>query len=135
MASRAAAKLAFVKGDLFTAPPKSILVHACNTRGSWGGGIALSFKKKFPKAYNEYRQHCEKYGDDLLGSCFVVPPDSDNEHAVACLFTSRRPGAFRDDKETILAATETAVKDLLNQNEQGWPLHAWYAPCTHTEAF
>ena len=128
--SRAASRLSFVKGDLFTAPQKSTLVHACNTQGSWGGGIAYTFKQKFPAAFKEYKQHCEQYGEDLLGSCFIIAPDNEDGHAVACLFTSRRPGNLRDDPESILAATKSAVKDLLKKNKEGWPLHAWYEYCS-----
>ncbi|KAF5383962.1 hypothetical protein D9757_007359 [Collybiopsis confluens] len=35
-----------------------VLLHACNTVGSWGGGIAVTFKQLFPKQYEVYREHC-----------------------------------------------------------------------------
>ena len=34
------------------------LVDAVNTVGVKGAGLALQFKQKFPKSYNEYRQYC-----------------------------------------------------------------------------
>jgi len=38
-----------VVGNLLTAPHGAILVHACNTLGSWGAGIALAFRGKYPE--------------------------------------------------------------------------------------
>ena len=39
----------YIQGDLFThsipSSKKIILAHACNTQGSWGGGIAAIFRK------------------------------------------------------------------------------------------
>ncbi|KAL2038964.1 hypothetical protein N7G274_008304 [Stereocaulon virgatum] len=45
-------------GDIFSAPPNSILIHACNARGSWAAGVALAFRKKYPAAYKIYHDHC-----------------------------------------------------------------------------
>ncbi|KAF8195532.1 hypothetical protein BJ912DRAFT_1056765 [Pholiota molesta] len=95
-----APNLSYIAGDLFLAPPNSILVHACNTQGSWGAGIALAFK---------------------LGTCLLIPGDV---HDIACLFTSRAYGKRKDTPEEILAATQGAVQDLLKQNVQGKALHA-----------
>ncbi|KAF9074448.1 hypothetical protein BDP27DRAFT_1399631 [Rhodocollybia butyracea] len=60
-----------VPGDIFTAlaPPnlptsdvsskrRIVLIHACNTIGSWGAGIALAFKERFPEHFEVYRQWC-----------------------------------------------------------------------------
>jgi ADP-ribose 1''-phosphate phosphatase len=115
-------KLVYVTGDLFAAPQGSILVHACNTVGSWGAGIALAFRSKYPKAFQQYAAHC-KDNDDLIGSCFLIPGEM---HDIACLFTSRAYGKRKDTPEEILDATRTAVRDLLRQNEEHKPLHAWY---------
>ncbi|KAJ5901529.1 hypothetical protein N7495_002057 [Penicillium taxi] len=47
-----------VPGNLFDAPEGSALIHACNSRGIWGSGIAKEFKERYPTAYGIYRNHC-----------------------------------------------------------------------------
>src|SRR5262245_35871573 len=109
-------KLVYVTGDLFAAPQGSILVHACNTVGSWGAGIALAFQSKYPQAFRQYAAHCKEHGsDDLIGSCFLIRGET---HDIACLFTSRAYGKRKDTPEEILGATRTAVQDLLKQNKE-----------------
>jgi ADP-ribose 1''-phosphate phosphatase len=117
-------KLVYVTGDLFAAPQGSILVHACNTVGSWGAGIALAFRSKYPQAFQQYAAHCKDHdADDLIGSSLLIPGEP---HDIACLFTSRAYGKRKDTPEEILDATRTAVRDLLRQNKERKPLHAWY---------
>jgi ADP-ribose 1''-phosphate phosphatase len=117
-----APNLSYIAGDLFLAPPNSILVHACNTQGSWGAGIALAFKRNYPTQFEQYKAHCKEHGRDLVGTCLLIPGDV---HDIACLFTSRAYGKRKDTPEEILAATQGAVQDLLKQNVQGKALHAW----------
>ncbi|KAK4173496.1 hypothetical protein QBC36DRAFT_359834 [Triangularia setosa] len=70
--------LAYEKGDLFDAPPNSVLIHACNTIGRWGGGIAATFKKHYPAAFEVYRDHCKKFTpDELIGTALLIAPQSD----------------------------------------------------------
>ena len=52
------AQLEYVKGSVFDAPKGVILAHACNAQGSWGSGVALEFKKRFPDAYAYYHKTC-----------------------------------------------------------------------------
>ncbi|KAL0577157.1 ADP-ribose 1''-phosphate phosphatase [Marasmius crinis-equi] len=111
-----------ITGDLFTAPAGSILVHACNTVGSWGGGIAVTFKQHFPSQFETYKAHCEAHeGRSLIGTCLLIPGDV---HDVACLFTSRAYGKRKDKPDEILDATRKAVLDLVKQNEGNKELHA-----------
>ena len=60
-------------GDLFTTENKALL-HGVNTHGVMGSGIALPFKNKFPKMYEEYREYC-KQGSLEPGSYmgYVIP--------------------------------------------------------------
>jgi ADP-ribose 1''-phosphate phosphatase len=86
------AKLVYITSDLFDAPQGSILIHACNTVGSWGAGIALSFRDKYPSAFQQYKDYCKQAkdeGTDLIGTCFIIRGEI---HDVACLFTSRAYG-------------------------------------------
>ncbi|KAF1821855.1 uncharacterized protein K489DRAFT_300415, partial [Dissoconium aciculare CBS 342.82] len=119
-------------GDLFTLPPRnnSLLVHACNTQGSWGAGIAKVFAREFPDAYTAYREHCRRNeGADLVGTALLIPPPASNPEEngaidgpprqfVGCLFTSRSFGRKVSPPDQILAATATAVRDLLRQVEE-----------------
>jgi len=121
-------KLSYTTGDLFAAPANSILVHACNTKGSWGAGIALSFKARYPAQFEHYRAHCREYGDNLVGSCLLIPGDT---HDIACLFTSKAYGRRKDSPLEILSATRTSVEDLISKNVARKPLHAWCVPQSH----
>jgi ADP-ribose 1''-phosphate phosphatase len=116
-------KLTYVTCDLFAAPTNTILVHACNTVGSWGGGIATVFKEKYPSQFEPYKLHCKEHGQALIGTCLLIPGD---KHDIACLFTSRAYGKRKDKPDEILAATKTAVQDLIKQNTSNKPLHAWW---------
>ncbi|KAJ7693387.1 hypothetical protein B0H17DRAFT_1060001 [Mycena rosella] len=106
-------KITHVKADIFAAPEGSILVHACNTVGSWGAGIATAFQEKYPGAFAKYKNVCRKQGEALLGTCLLIRGE---HHDVACLFTSKDYGRRVDAPASILAATRTAVADLLAQN-------------------
>ncbi|KAJ7230719.1 hypothetical protein GGX14DRAFT_411903 [Mycena pura] len=124
-------KLTHIKGDLFAAPAgRSILVHACNTRGSWGAGIALAFKERYPEAFEEYKAACKTHGTALLGTCLLV---RGAQHDVACLFTSRDYGRRVDPAPDILAATRLAVADLLEKNIE--PVKEMHACRFNSERF
>ncbi|KAI9803189.1 MAG: hypothetical protein M1825_001980 [Sarcosagium campestre] len=114
-----------MKGDLFDAPPGSVLIHACNAVGSWGGDIAAKFKQRYPAAFKVYKEHCDtsRYGaSDLVGTCLLIPPlhkdyrlDPAKRHWIACLFTSENYGCRVDPKRSILQATKISFCDLLEQ--------------------
>ena len=100
----------YIQGDLFThsipSSKKIILAHACNTQGSWGGGIAAIFRKKFPQANKEYSQYCHE-NHNLLGKSLLI--ESDNPSIlIACLFTSD----FNQSAAQIVHHTEQAINDL-----------------------
>lgn len=103
-------KIIYKKGDLFTAPPGSVLLHACNCKGKWGSGVAVGFKAKFPAAFREYVIDCEMYGNQLLGSVLGY---EDSGYLVTCMYTSRGYGANVDSPREILEATKKALADFL----------------------
>lgn len=115
--------LTYKKMDLFEAPALSILTHACNCRGSWGAGIALEFQKRFPKAYATYAKSCkESNGENLGGALFT---DLENDHFVACLFTSNNYGKSLDPKAKILENTSTSIRLLLEMvAAKGYPIYS-----------
>jgi ADP-ribose 1''-phosphate phosphatase len=111
-------------GDLFDAPPNTVLIHACNTQGSWGAGIALAFRNQYPEAYKIYRSYCTRTHDPRsnpvpTGTCLLIPPcetkSSAGKHWIACLFTSARYGRAKDSSAKILVHTRLAMADLLRQ--------------------
>lgn len=104
--------LVYKRGDLFkAAKPGAILVHACNTSGVWGAGVALQFKKKYPEAFNQYKTWCDKSQEDLVGSYVKV---KDKEIIIGCLFTSAGYGDLKDSEELIVKQTFNAIKNFLH---------------------
>lgn len=113
-------KITTVKGNLFDAPKGSIIIHACNTKGVWGSGIAKAFAQKFPKARDIYAKHCQEHGASLIGTCLLIPA---GDYVIGCLFTSKNYGQFVDKPHQILENTEKAVKHMLEQNTTSMPMH------------
>ncbi|KAK5132302.1 hypothetical protein LTR08_009210 [Meristemomyces frigidus] len=119
-------------GDIFAAPPRTLIIHACNCQGSWGAGIAKAFKDRYPAAYLVYSDHCDDNDPDaLFGTALLIPPamkvslkssqncqapdDYAQSQFVGCLFTSRSMGRKKDSPARILAATGPAMEDLFRQ--------------------
>lgn len=117
-------KLTIHKGDIFAAPENTVLIHACNTQGSWGAGIAAAFRDRYPEAYKVYRDHCIRTHDPKTSpvptaTCLLIPPcetkSSARKHWIGCLFTSAKYGRGKDKPSVILANTGPAMEDLLEQ--------------------
>lgn len=111
--------LTYHRGDIFSAPPNTLLIHACNVQGSWGAGIALAFKKIYPEAYALYHDFCTKThnpkSDSVpTGTALLIPPVDVTEHWVGCLFTSAQYGRKKDKSEVIIRNTEPAMAMLLD---------------------
>lgn len=99
--------LNYIKGDLFThnSVRRVVLAHACNPHGSWGGGIAVQFRKRYPDAYTKYAEHCRANGPLLLGTAYLIPA---GDQYVACLFTSD----FNNSVAEIVEYTRSSLRDL-----------------------
>ncbi|KAK5115645.1 hypothetical protein LTR85_009816 [Meristemomyces frigidus] len=106
-------------GDIFNAPPNTLIIHACNCEGSWGAGIAKAFADNYPAACDKYADHCDEHADNLFGHALLIPPSKEDDgaaiHFVGCLFTSRSKGRKKDTPTRILGATGPAMRDLLEQ--------------------
>jgi O-acetyl-ADP-ribose deacetylase (regulator of RNase III) len=48
----------FLKGDLFATDGLTAYAHGCNCAGGMGAGIAIEFKKRWPRMYEEYALRC-----------------------------------------------------------------------------
>ena len=60
-------------GDML-ALKRGILVHGCNAKGAMGAGIALAIKRRYPSAFQVYREAYEREGL-VLGSITSVEPE------------------------------------------------------------
>jgi O-acetyl-ADP-ribose deacetylase (regulator of RNase III) len=56
----------FTRGDLLAADAEA-LVNAVNTAGVMGKGLALQFKRAYPRMFEEYRRACQA-GEVRLGT-------------------------------------------------------------------
>ena len=83
----------------------------------------MAFRDRFPEKYEQFRSHCAANQDGLVGTCLLLPAEN---YTIACLFTSRHFGRRKDSRDQILAATKSALEDLVRQNTEGRELHAWY---------
>lgn len=112
-------QLTYHKGDIFAEAPKGcVLIHACNTQGHWGAGIAKAFKQQYPRAYSAHHDFCAKAHDKShpvpTGTAQLLSPcDGDKQHWIGCVFTSTRYGKFKDNPSTILRNTSKAMQMLL----------------------
>ncbi|KAJ5167480.1 uncharacterized protein N7482_006261 [Penicillium canariense] len=131
-----------IPGDLFDAPEGSGLIHACNTQGNWGAGIARAFKQRYPAAFQYYRDHCLQFvrsraTHDIIdlqdpnestvsvrlpvGTTLIIPPQpadirsGQKKQWVICLFTSQGFGRRVDSPDLITNCTYSALKDLKDQ--------------------
>ncbi|KAF4984197.1 hypothetical protein FDECE_17137 [Fusarium decemcellulare] len=140
-------------------PPNTYLVHATNCLAEWGSGIAAELARIFPAACVEYKKFCNAAKTNpsdrwppqsLTGRCLIIPPQPSDIAAgapnihIICLFTSYgygRPNARigkpgKDNKRTILAQTDSALKELRNQLEaQSDGNTVVYSPMFNSGAF
>jgi ADP-ribose 1''-phosphate phosphatase len=100
------------QGNLFDAPKGSLIVHACNTHGAWGAGIASDFARLYPEYHKAYAQMCAKHGNNLLGTALIL---QGKRHKVGCLFTSTGYGHKALYQSDILKATFHSLVDLFAQ--------------------
>lgn len=100
-------------GSLFDAPKKSLLVHACNSLGVWGGGIAVEFKQRFPDAFDDYHAFCTTADQEtLVGSCLIY---DDTDYSIASLITSHGYGSRKDPPSVIVDNTRVALDRLFEE--------------------
>lgn len=64
----------YVEGDIFSSPAQ-VLVNTVNTVGVMGKGLALSFKKRYPKMFDSYRKACEKHQFNIGKLMLYYAPD------------------------------------------------------------
>lgn len=52
-------KINYIKGDLLSTT-EGIIVHGCNAQGVMGSGAALAVRRKYPKAYERYKEEIQR---------------------------------------------------------------------------
>jgi O-acetyl-ADP-ribose deacetylase (regulator of RNase III) len=65
--------ITYTSGDLFESKCQT-LVNATNTEGIMGGGIALEFKKRYPKMFTAYEFACDNNWHTVHRPFFWWPP-------------------------------------------------------------
>lgn len=95
--------------SLFDAPEGSILVHACNSQGVWGSGIAKEFKKRFPEDFEYYKFLVESYNSMLGTMCSESAYSTSHKYAVGWIVTSHDYGPKKDPPEVIKIHTAIAL--------------------------
>ena len=96
----------FIKGDLFESDA-TILINTVNCVGVMGKGIALEFKKRFPKNYIEYVKRCNDSSNKLSpGTLFIF---AENEKLIIN-FPTKDHWRFPSKYEYI----ESGLKTLVN---------------------
>ncbi len=99
-------KIIYKIGDLLEAPER-IICHGCNAQGKMGAGIAVPIRKRYPKAFDDYRALYEAQGNRLeLGQVvFVDCPDGRVViDAVTQEFYGREPGVVYVSYDAIRTA-------------------------------
>lgn len=95
-----------VEADIFDLDVPAI-GHGCNCQGVMGAGIAVEFRRRWPRMYDYYAEFCAD-GDATPGDFF--PYEDDNGRVIYNLFTQVFPGAHAH-LDYIRAAVEAAITD------------------------
>ncbi|WP_051638433.1 macro domain-containing protein [Butyrivibrio sp. NC2002] len=59
----------YIKGDIF-ASPAQVITNTVNLEGVMGKGIALEFKKRYPKMFEAYKKRCDS-GEFNIGNLLL----------------------------------------------------------------
>jgi O-acetyl-ADP-ribose deacetylase (regulator of RNase III) len=67
-----------IQGDLFDPELNfDALAQGVNTQGLMGAGIAVPFREKWPKMYEDYQKRCAQFGPSLGGLVHMYRPELD----------------------------------------------------------
>jgi O-acetyl-ADP-ribose deacetylase (regulator of RNase III) len=99
----------FVSGDLFQYEGVQAFAHGCNCAGAMGKGIAVEFRRRFPRMYTEYKRRCVD-GRFQLGDVFTWAEGG------VTVFNLGTQKTWRTRAD--LRAIETAVAGMVTTAEQ-----------------
>lgn len=110
--------------SLFDAPQGGIIVHACNSQGVWGSGIAKPFKEKYPYSYISYQRFVEEKVLERGTACgrgSLTNTLFDEDHVVGWIVTSHNYADKKDSPELIKIHTTMALVNLCEDIMQRYP--------------
>lgn len=108
--------------SLFDAPQESVIVHACNSQGVWGSGIAKPFKEKYPHSFTDYNRFCLLANEERGTACGRAGLSSFHEsepHWVGWIVTSHNYASQKDPVELIKINTTLALMELCKKIYMG----------------
>jgi ADP-ribose 1''-phosphate phosphatase len=119
-------------GNVFSAPPGSILIHSCNAQGVWGAGVALQMKNRYWEAFQDFKKWLRHVTCALTGYTRLLDRHF-SSHSVASMVVSNGRGSSVDSPEIILGHTAMAIRHLLLQEikaavEQKRPVRELHSP-------
>lgn len=103
------------KMSLFDAPKESIIVHACNSQGVWGSGIAKAFKERYFESFKEYNFFCNMANQQrgtATGRASLSSFHEQEPHWVGWIVTSHNYGELKDPPELIKIHTTLALHEF-----------------------
>ena len=104
------AMIEFRRGDLLQANVEA-LVNTVNCVGVMGRGIALQFRKEFPKNYAAYKTACER-GEVRPGRMFVFKLDRLQDPRYVINFPTKRHWKSKSRIEDVQAGLEALVEEV-----------------------
>ena len=100
-----------IEGNLFDIGFPA-LAHGCNCKGVMGAGIALAFRRLYPRMYQEYREFCYD-GDAVPGDYY--PFEADNGTVIFNLLTQPVPGPTAE----VIYIKKSLSKAIVDCKERG----------------
>ena len=104
--------------SLFDAPKESVIIHACNSQGVWGSGIAKEFKARYPHSFEFYSGFCKAQNEErgtACGKADLSSFEASEPHWVGWIVTSHNYGALKDSPEQIKVNTTLALRELCHK--------------------
>ena len=71
----------YIEGNIFNSPAQ-VIVNTVNTVGVMGKGLALSFKKRYPKMFEAYKRACDKHQLTIGKLMLYYAPDGSRSKQV-----------------------------------------------------
>lgn len=96
----------FELGDIFQSDADA-LVNTVNCIGVMGRGLALQFKRKFPRNYKEYKHACER-GKVVPGRMFITEQNA----LISPRFIINFPTKRHWKEKSVIGDIETGLVDL-----------------------
>ena len=107
--------VSYKRMSLFDAPVEAVIMHACNSQGVWGSGIAKPFRDNYPKSYEDYSRFCAIANAERGTACGTASLSGFHEsepHWVGWIVTSHNYGPKKDSVEQIKVHTTLALREF-----------------------